>query len=149
MSGLILLLTQRDDSVKGLERLARGEAEPIHIASLSSKIPEFSKILRSGKNKTRLVELVVEYIDKNRAKVINILRCRKIVLSTLNSCTVVAHGRTTIDELLQSTQEEADTKVILQSKHTFFYTDFYGHITLSFRRDRYFHFGRRRSPWKK
>ena len=29
--------TYRDDSVKGLERLAQGEAEPILIASLSSK----------------------------------------------------------------------------------------------------------------
>ena len=44
--------------------------------------------------------------------IINILRCRKIVLSTLNLCTDITHAGTTIDESLQSTQEEAD-KVIL------------------------------------
>ena len=106
----IVAKTYRDDHVKGLERLARGEAETIHIASLSSKIPEFSRKIKN----VLLSSLLSTYIDKSRATVMNILRCRKFVLSTLNSCTVITHaGTTIIDESLQSTQEEPDTKVML------------------------------------
>ena len=60
--------TYRNDSVKGLERIARVESDPIHIASLSSKIPEFSRILRNGKNKMHLVELIIEYIENNKKR---------------------------------------------------------------------------------
>ena len=58
-------------SIKGLEGTLRGESEKIHIASLESKTPSnFSKIMKNGENKTRLIELIIQY--KNMVAVQNL-----------------------------------------------------------------------------
>ena len=83
---------------------------------MQSKLPpDFSRLLRNGENKTRLIELIVEYVDKNKAKVFNILRCNKIVISMESKTIIITHQLTSEDVSLNSNQEEADTKVILHS----------------------------------
>ena len=101
-------------SLKGLERKSRGEAARIHIASLQSKVPsDFSRILRNGDNKTRLTELIIEYIEKTTVKVFNIIRCRKIIISTGSKCVSISHAGVVQVPSLISSQEEADTRMML------------------------------------
>lgn len=53
--------TYKSTSIKALERKLRGESEKIHIASLESKTPgDFSRILKNGENKERLIELIID-----------------------------------------------------------------------------------------
>ena len=70
--------TYRDGSIKTLERKARGETEKILIRSLKSKMPaDMARILGNGENKTRLLELILRYIELNKTKVFNMLRLQK------------------------------------------------------------------------
>ena len=110
--------TYKSDSIKTAERKLRGETDKLHIASLQSKTPNsFSRILRNGENKTRLIELIVQYIEQNRMKVLNYTRTAKLVISTWNRCiSITASGITEEPELISSL-EEADTKIILHCKH--------------------------------
>ena len=71
------------------------------------------EILLNGDNKTRMMELIAEYIETHKAKVFNILRTNKILISLDNKCISISRLSTTVEESLKSNQEEADTKVIL------------------------------------
>ena len=71
--------TYKDFSIKSMERKNRGESSKVLIKSLQSKMPpDFSRLLRNGENKTKLIELIAEYIESSKVKVFNILRCNKI-----------------------------------------------------------------------
>ena len=84
------------------------------VKSLQSKIPrDFQGFLLNGDNKTRMMELIAEYIETHKAKVFNILRTNKILISLDNKCISISRLSTTVEESLKSNQEEADTKVIL------------------------------------
>ena len=61
------------------------------------------------------MELISEYIDTHKAKVFNILRTNKIMISLDNKCISFSCLSISIEESLTSNQEEADTKVILHS----------------------------------
>ena len=110
--------TYKDFSIKAMERKKRGESKKVLIKSLQSKIPhDFSRLLKNGENKTRLIELLSSYIEQHKNKVFNSLRCYKIVISLDCKCLVITRLSTTEDALLSSNQEEADTKLILHSHH--------------------------------
>ena len=61
------------------------------------------------------MELISEYIDTHKAKVLNILRTNKIMILLDNKCISISRLSTGIEESLTSNQEEADTKVILHT----------------------------------
>ena len=76
-----------DHSLKALERKSRGESDQIQIASLASKVPsDFQGILQNGDNQNMLIELIIEHITKNKVKICNIPRCRRMVISTYEEC---------------------------------------------------------------
>ena len=78
--------TYKNKLIKGLERALRGESKKIHIASLESKTPsDFSRILKNGENKTRLIELIIQYIKTCMVKILNHVRCTKLVISSYNN----------------------------------------------------------------
>ena len=58
------------------------------------------------------MELVSEFIDTYKAKVFNILRTNKIMISLDNKCIWISRLSISIEESLTSNQEEADTKVV-------------------------------------
>ena len=116
----ILADTYRDTSIKAVERSKRGCSDPIKISSIKSQIPrEFNIILRNGKNKTRMIELILEVMEKNILTCLDILGCTEIYFSRDNECKRITHEGVTLENDLCSNQEEADTKVILHSKHAF------------------------------
>ena len=106
--------TYQEFSIKNAERGNRGESSKILVKSLQSKIPrDFQAFLLNGDNKTRMMELIAEYIETRKAKVFNILHTNKILISLDNKCISISRLSTTVEESLKSNQEEADTKVIL------------------------------------
>ena len=108
--------TYQEFSIKNIERENRGESSKVLVKSLQSKITrDFQSFLLNGDNKTRMMELISEYIDTHKAKTFNILQTNKIMISLDNKCISISHLSTLIEESLTSNQEEVDTKVILHS----------------------------------
>ena len=70
------------NSIKDAERANRGQSSRIILKSALSKIPrEFSKFLSNGENKTRMIELIVETLQRKTADVLNNVRTTKTILS--------------------------------------------------------------------
>ena len=66
--------TYQEFSIKNIESENRGEPSKVLVKSLRSKMPrDFQSFLMNVENKTRMVELISEYIDTNKAKTLNIL----------------------------------------------------------------------------
>ena len=110
--------TYREKSIKSSERNKRGnlESQKIMINSEKSKMPrDFQKFLRNGDNKSRLIELIFEYVINHRSKCLQIVKSNKIVLSGDCFCKEVTLSSVREGTELNSNQEEADTKVILHT----------------------------------
>ena len=127
--------TYKDTSIKGLERKLGGKSEKINIASLESKTPSyFSRILKNGENRARLIELIIHYIETYRIKVLNQVRCTKIVISSYNRCVTITSFGILEEADLQSYQAEADTKLILHCHDKI--AIIFNHVALTFWRYR-------------
>ena len=64
------------ESIKSGERSKMGCSDRIIVQSAQCKVPRnFTDFLKNGENKRRLIELMLETIEKNRSKVLNVLRC--------------------------------------------------------------------------
>ena len=74
---------------------------------------KFHKFLQSGCNKTRLTELLFEYLQLNKDDLLQTLRSDGLVLSNDNSCVVDLHAAVMEDLNLPSDQEETDRQIIL------------------------------------
>ena len=106
--------TYREISIKTAERQKRGTSSKISIKSEKSKIPrDFSAFMMNGANKSRLIEIIFDYITKHRSKSLQIIRANRLLLSKDGDCTEITISSVTTNEVLCSNQEEADTKVIL------------------------------------
>ena len=108
--------TYQEFSIKNIERENRGESSKVLVKSLQSKIlRNFQSFLLNGDNKSRMMELVLEYTDTHKAKVFNILQNNKIMIILDKKCISISRLSTLFEESLTSKQEQADTKVILHS----------------------------------
>ena len=57
----------RQNSIKDAERANRGQSSRIILKSALSKIPrEFSKFLSNGENKTKMIQLIFETLEKKK-----------------------------------------------------------------------------------
>lgn len=98
------------------------QADKILIPSLKSRVhPDYSSVvLRNRENKTRLVELIFEYIEKNAESCFEKLGSKQIVLSSEERCVTITSsdsGDITVElntDLL-SNHDEGDTKVVLHA----------------------------------
>ena len=55
------------NSIKDAERANRGQSSRIILKSALSKIPrEFSKFLSNGENKTKMIQLIFETLEKKK-----------------------------------------------------------------------------------
>ena len=111
--------TYQECSLKPAERNKRGCSSKMIIRSYKSKIPrDFKGFLKNGENKTRLTELVRDVISSNKVEVLDMLRCKEILFSTYNHCLRLTRESTSLEPLLESNREEADTKLILHCVHS-------------------------------
>ena len=111
--------TKNISPIKKGEHAMRGESDPIIIKSLKSKAAkEFKEpILRNATNKTRLIELFVQYVSENSSDVLQQLGCGTIYISTEGHCYKITAGQTSSEAQLKSNQPEADTRLILHARH--------------------------------
>lgn len=113
--------TYSDVSIKNIERLRRGCGETFLIKGPKTKIPrDWKKFLSNGKNKEQLVNIL--HNEWKQDKYAHYFHGTSIYLSHNDQCTLFASedGSTvkyTIQEELCSSQEEADTKIILHCFH--------------------------------
>ena len=86
------------------------------IKSVQCKIPRnVNKFFSNNDNKSRLIDLIFDYIKTYPIKCLTILKCDTIILSGDTSSEIVNHHECRPYEELKSDQEEADTKVILHA----------------------------------
>jgi len=65
-----------------------------------------------------LIEVILEELRKHHSKVVQILQCCLVYISQENIAYRINDSAVEIVYELSSDQEEADTKVILHSRHT-------------------------------
>ena len=98
---------------KSAERANRGQSSRIILKSALSKIPrEFSKFLSNGENKTRMIELIVETVQRKKANVLNNVRTTKTIFSREDHYHSISLSSNDTFGNLLSNDEEADTKII-------------------------------------
>ena len=107
----------KENSLKLNEQALRGQSERIQIASLQSRIPsEFRiRILRNNENKARLIELILAYIKEQKNECLRVLNSQEIVFSTEKKCFLFTLVEISAVSDLETSQEEADTKIILHT----------------------------------
>ena len=66
-----------------------------------------------------MIEILLEVIEVKRLECLDLLGCTEIYFSSDNECKRITREGITLENDLCSNQEEADTKVILHSKHAF------------------------------
>ena len=105
-------------SIKMQRRVGQGRSNHIVNNSVKSRTPcDFKEFLSNSENKSKLIALF-EYFAIKKAKVLNNLQAKKLVLSDEGKTTVITLIRTLISDALSSDQEESDTKVILHCNDT-------------------------------
>ena len=74
---------------------------------------KFHKFLQSSCSKTRLIELLFEYLQSDKDELLQTLRSDDLILSSNSSCVVISNAALMEDLNLLSNQEETNTKIIL------------------------------------
>ena len=108
--------TYRKASIKTAEKNKRGMTSKVTIKSGKSKIPRnFKAFMMNGENKSRLIDIIFDFIINNKTRCLKIVRANMIVLSRDGGCDEVTSSEVRRLNRLSSNQEEADTKVVLHT----------------------------------
>ena len=111
--------TYRENSLKNNERNLRGISDKVMISSSSSKIPRnVQDFLKNGDNKASLIALIKDELVKNSKEILSKLSCEVIYFSMDNICVKISERSSCEVSELASNQEEADSKLLLHTKHS-------------------------------
>lgn len=112
-------------SIKNAERTRRAVqgAQKVHILNKDQCVPkQWKKYLSCGKNKESLIEFLCDHSDSYVSSQLNSLEC--LYITTKDECHVFRSGNSEIDTILRQDvpefhcdHEEADTRLLLHSKH--------------------------------
>ena len=79
--------TYRNDSIKNSEIITRGHSAKILIKSAESKVPRnFSDFRKNGENKSRMIEIIKDQMVKQKAAILDKLKCDEIMFSVDEVC---------------------------------------------------------------
>ncbi len=107
----------RHDSIKNAEREKRGSESGHEFRNIKAdhKIHHWRKFLSNSKNESLLIKFISEEWQNERCR--ERLAVKTIFVTTKDHCYEISSvGATTVDEL-RSTQEEADTRMLLHAAH--------------------------------
>ena len=108
--------TYRETYIQSSEQEKLGSSLKIFIKSASTMVPRtFYEFLQSDCNKTRLIELLLEYLQLNKDEVLQTSRSDNVFCSSNNSYQVISRVAVIGDLNLSSYQNEGDTKIVLHS----------------------------------
>ena len=101
-----------NNNIKAAKRKTRGKNQAVIIKSMKSKIPaDLQTFVKNDDNKTRIIDLLLDYIIKHKNKVLNILRCMKIYFFKYNRRQ--STSLFSVDNLLclSCDQQEVETRI--------------------------------------
>ena len=109
-------------NIKGSERQRRGDSHPnraSHKVIGNRKVPNYKQFLKSGQNKAELIYFLSQYLEEKAPALIAQDRTLVIAGGYPNRETVreISAGGTRDIEELFSTQDEADTRIVLHATH--------------------------------
>lgn len=109
-----------DNSIKGAERVRRGQSKVHILGGSSTKMPsDFGKFLMESENKQNLIRfLLAQWQSQQYSKML----CNRVVYFVCDDkCLRISSDGLVVSAVevaeLQSTQEEADTRIILHAIH--------------------------------
>ena len=74
-------------SIKTAERNERGSSSKMSIKSVKYKIlRDYSLFMQNSKNKSRLIDIIFDFIIEHRIRCLQIVEARKILLSRSGDC---------------------------------------------------------------
>ena len=86
------------------------------MKSANSKIPrDFSSSMQNSEYKSRLIDIIFDFIIENKIRCLRIVEASKMLLSRDGDCHEITESSVTRLNHLSSNQEEADTKMILHT----------------------------------
>ena len=100
------------------------------IASVKSKLPrDMNQFMLNNEDKIQFIQLIITFVETNQYLVLqDILQTDFVVLSGDNDCCLVQLGNVEERYHLTSNQEEADTKVLLNSLGVLNNTDMFVYL---------------------
>ena len=107
----------REESIKNAERINRGEGSGSEYRNIQAdhKVKQWRRFLCSSKNKQALIVFVTSEWKKDKYK--EKLLGKTLVITCGDKCYQLSSGMVQPISELESTQEEADTRVILHAVH--------------------------------
>ena len=106
-----------ETSIKDAERQKRGSGTGIKFSSIvpGHKIKKWRNFLSEADNKTRLIEFIVS--DWKSASKRQLIQDKVLIVTSGTKCwKITGEGSSEVEEL-ESSQEEADTRLLLHAKH--------------------------------
>ena len=108
------------NSIKAAERCRRGHSDTLLLKGGATKVPkDWKGFLSNGKNKTQLISLLQQEWRKDRNA--SRLQGKELFLTTGQDCIKLTSDGKTVQcenvESLKSSQEEADTRLVLHCLH--------------------------------
>ena len=100
------------------------------IASVKSKLPrDMNQFMLNNEDKIQFIQFIITFVETNQYLVLqDILQTDFVVLSGDNDCCLVQLGNVEERYHLTSNQEEADTKVLLNSLGVLNNTDMFVYL---------------------
>lgn len=107
----------RKESIKNTEREKRGSESGHEFRNIKAehKIHQWRKFLSNSQNKSLLIKFIVEEWQKENSR--KKLAEKILFVTTEDRCFAITVGGATERVELQSTQEEADTRMLLHAAH--------------------------------
>ena len=79
--------TYQEVSIKTCEYFGRGTSVHLMINCLDFEVPsDFTKFMKCGENKTRLINLICKVISSDYKRVLALLKCNEISFSKKDKC---------------------------------------------------------------
>ena len=107
----------QESSIKDTERVNRGAGSGVRFNNISAgpRIKQWRSFLPEAHNKTMLLELIVEEWKSNDSKAI--IGNKTLYVTCGEKCWKITRCETSLVDELQSSQEEADTRILFHAKH--------------------------------
>ena len=107
----------RESSIKDTERANRGAGSDIRFNHISAghRIKQWRSLHSEAHNKTTLIEFITEEWKSGDSKAI--IGNKTLCVTCGEKCWKITRCETSLVDELQSSQEEADTRILLHAKH--------------------------------
>ena len=107
----------REGSIKDAERVNRGSGSRMKFRSLATghKVKQWRSFLSEAQNKTMLIEFITEEWNSNESK--SMISHKTLFVTCGQKCCRIDQMGASLVNDLKSSQEEADTRILLHAKH--------------------------------